>query len=113
MDLGRVRVAFERLEEFICSPVAALRLDLLKVLHIDGRESGSVLLLFCRSSVSANRFRKEDAFDVKEPVADVFDRLPEIDPYVELPPPPGAIAPGPISSNMRSDSSTIRSIKLM
>lgn len=41
IDLDRVRDPFERLEEFICSPVAALRLDLLRVLHIDGRESGS------------------------------------------------------------------------
>lgn len=113
IDFERLRDPFDRLEEAICSPVAALRLLLLKVRHMVGRESESVLLLFCRNSVSANLLRKEDALEVKDPVAEGFERFPEIEPYAELPPPPKAMAPGPISSNKRSDSSTMRSNKLM
>ena len=68
MDLERLRETLERLEEVIGSPVATLRLLLLKVRQTDGRSLS--LMLFCLSSVSANLFRKDDAFDVIEPVAE-------------------------------------------
>lgn len=101
MDLERFKETFERLDEARGSPVAALRLLLLNVRQTEGRSLS--LLLFCLRSVSANLFRKEDAFDVKEPVAEWVDRAPETDPKAELlPAPKPLIAPGPISSNSRS-----------
>jgi hypothetical protein len=67
IDLERLREdPFDKLEG-IGSPVATLRLVLLSVLQTDGRSS---LVLFCRKMVSANRRRREDAFEVKDPVAE-------------------------------------------
>lgn len=68
IDLERLRETFERLEEVMDSPVAILRLLLLKVRQTEGRSLS--LVLFCLSKVSANLFRKDDAFDVSEPVAE-------------------------------------------
>lgn len=112
IDFDRLRDPLERLDGPICSPVATLRpLDLLSVRHTEWR---SLSLLFERRRVSANLLRNEDAFEVRDPVAEWFDRLPEIDPYVEFPPLPKAVmAPGPISSNNRSESTTKRSNKLI
>jgi hypothetical protein len=69
MDLDLPREPFDRLE-FICSPVAVFRDDLLSVRHTEGRGSESPLWLFCRSSVSANLFRSEDVFDVRDPAVE-------------------------------------------
>lgn len=60
----------DRLDDTIGSPVAALRLVLLNVRNTDGRSSS---LLFCRNRALANLFRNDDAFEVTEPVADLFD----------------------------------------
>lgn len=67
IDRERFKETFERLDEVMGSPVATLRLLLLRVRHTEGRSS---LLLFCLSNVSANLFLKDDAFDVNEPVAE-------------------------------------------
>lgn len=67
IDLERWTDAFDKLEEARGSPVAALRLVLLSVRQTEGRSS---LVLFCRSIVSANLLRKEDAFDATEPFAE-------------------------------------------
>ena len=76
----------ERLDEVIGSPVAGLRLDLLNVRQTEGRSES--LLLFCRSRVSANLRRREEAFEVKDPVAEWFDRVPEMELKAELLPVP-------------------------
>jgi hypothetical protein len=43
MDLDLAREPLEKLDWFICSPVAAVRFDLLRVRHTEGRESESPL----------------------------------------------------------------------
>src|SRR6187402_1891590 len=68
IDLERMFDPFDRLEEGIGSPVAALLLVLLNVRHTEGRSLS--LVLFCRSIVSANLLRKDDVFDATEPWAE-------------------------------------------
>lgn len=68
IDFERITDPLDRLDVVRTSPVAVFRLVLLKVLHTEGRSLS--LVLFCRSRVSANLLRKEDAFDATEPLAE-------------------------------------------
>ena len=68
IDFERITEPLDKLEVVRTSPVAVLRLFLLNVRHTDGRSLS--LVLFCRSRVSANLLRKEDAFDATEPLAE-------------------------------------------
>lgn len=77
IDLERFSDALERLEDWTGSPDVALRLVLLNDLQTDGRSESC--LLFCRIKLS-NLLRREDVFEVKEPLAEGFERWPFIDP---------------------------------
>ena len=68
IDLERLRETLDRLDGAIGSPVATLRLLLLKVRQTDGRSLS--LVLFCLRRVSANLFRRDEAFEVKDPVVE-------------------------------------------
>lgn len=78
MECERLSVppAREMLDGFECSFGTGVRLDLLNVLKTELL----LLVLFERNIWSANLFLKDEVCDVTEPVAEGFDRFPEIEP---------------------------------